>query len=227
VPGGTSVSRVSYPSGQVTTVTTSRYTPYFRCSGGRFAGELDEPAQRRAGNDGENVDVRRWPRKAVKNGDDEPTQTVRFDGAMKPRIRVAKEAAPRLSPEVTPREGSTRARLQVPLESPGVPRVSELDGGQNLPGAVPCRVRREPRVVGGQPIDDARREADVVLLGVAQTLEQVDDARLVRHAGRPARTSPERGRAISRVVRLVAERKIDGMCDGRWRRIGQSLRRDE
>jgi hypothetical protein len=63
----------------------------------RLASELDEVTERRGGTDGQDVDIGRRPRKAVKDCDDEPAQTVQVDAATQACIHIVKEAALGLS----------------------------------------------------------------------------------------------------------------------------------
>jgi hypothetical protein len=85
--------------------------------------------------------------------------------------------------EVSLREGSAGAGLQVALEANRSLLVGELDDNVQLPGAVPRGMRTSARVVIVEPTTCVRREADVEAGRRFGVSEDIDDVLISRHAG--------------------------------------------
>jgi len=79
-----------------------------------------------------------------------------------------------LSLEVAFGEGAAGAALEVSLEGEGLAVVCEPDGDDEFPRAVPGRVRRLPAVVLREALVGVVGDADVVEVGSAEALKDID-----------------------------------------------------
>ena len=77
--------------------------------------------------------------------------------------------------EVPLREGATRAGLQVALEAEGRGFVGEVNGREDFPGPITCRVRATARVMGSEASVHVVCEADVRSIWFGDAPKDVND----------------------------------------------------